>query len=80
MNPEPLKLAYTDPDTETNIHLEVGVSPVDGANYEVASTNLKFSFHIPEIRIGEGEEQAPLPGFTPKAFDFVMDKGQNKTN
>lgn len=80
LDPKPLKLSFTDPDTETAIQLEVNVAPVDGANYEVSSTNLKFNFNIPEIQTGEGEEQAPLPGFTPKTFSFNMNKGQNEPN
>lgn len=80
LDPKPLKLSFTDPDTEATIQLEVKVEPIDGANYEVASTNLKFNFNLPEISTNEGEEQVPLPGFTPKAFSFDMNKGQNETN
>lgn len=36
-----------------NLHIEVKVSPVDGANYEVETTNLKFKIYVPEVSLGE---------------------------
>lgn len=47
-----------------NLHIEVKVSPVDGANYEVETTNLKFKIYVPEVSLGEGDnEPVALPGF-----------------
>lgn len=58
-----------------NLHIEVKVSPVDGANYEVETTNLKFKIYVPEVSLGEGDnEPVALPGFVPATFDFELKK------
>lgn len=80
LDPKPLKLNVSIPsETEGEeaqaLHIEVKVSPVDGANYEVETTNLKFKIYIPEILLGEGEsEPVALPGFVPATFDFELKK------
>ena len=80
LDPKPLELNVSIP-TETeggeaqNLHIEVKVSPVDGANYEVETTNLKFKIYVPEVSLGEGDnEPVALPGFVPATFDFELKK------
>ena len=80
LDPKPLELNVSIPsETEggeaQNLHIEVKVSPVDGANYEVETTNLKFKIYVPEVSLGEGDnEPVALPGFVPATFDFELKK------
>lgn len=79
--PEPLKLsvsipAKTEGEEARELNIEVKITPVEGASYEVETTSLKFKFNAEEILMGEGENQATLPGFTPTTFDFNMEKSQ----
>ena len=62
LDPKPLELNVSIPsETEggeaQNLHIEVKVSPVDGANYEVETTNLKFKIYVPEVSLGEGDNE-----------------------
>lgn len=79
--PEPLKLSLTLPaETESEevstLNIEVKVEPLDGANYELESTNLKFQIIASEVLLGEGEQQSALPGFMPINLDFKMQKNK----
>lgn len=81
LDPKPLKLALPIPPTTENeeakvLNIEVKVTAVEGANYEVETTNLKFKFNAEEILVGQGEEQVPVANFTPVTFDIDMKKIQ----
>lgn len=81
LDPKPLKLSISIPTpTPTEgeeaqpMKIEVKVSAVKGANYEIETTHLKFKFNAEEVLLGEGEEQVKLPNFTPTTFDCNMKK------
>ena len=56
------------------LHIEVNVSPVEGANYAVESAALKFQLYVEEVLIGTGDSQVALPDFTSTMLDFAMQK------
>ena len=84
LDPKPLKLSVNLPSDAAEgepaepLAIEVKVSPAPGAGYEAKSTRMSFRFRADEVLLGEGEEQAPLPTFTPTTFDFDLSKSAKK--
>ena len=83
LNPKPLKLAIAIPslaegEEAQELLIEVKVEPGKVAGYAVESANMKFNFAATEVLLGQGEEQTPLPGFTPITFNFDMDQDKAK--
>lgn len=84
LDPKPLKLSVNlpsgtdDGEPAQPLAIEVKVTPAPGAGYAARSTNMTFKFQAEEVLLGEGEGQAPLPGFTPTTFDFKMQKADKR--
>ncbi len=76
--PNPLKLSITAPSNTQEgpqtLFIEVKVEAGHDAGYAIESANLKFNFTATEVLLGE--DQNPLPDFTPITLNFDMN--QNK--
>ena len=74
MDPKPFNMSVTLPsevegEEDEQMDITVNVLPVDGANYECKTTNLKFNIDVDEVQVGGSSI-----GFEPKRFDFEMKK------
>ena len=74
MDPKPFNISVTLPsevegEEDEQMDITVNVLPVDGANYECKTTNLKFNIDVDEVQVGGSSI-----GFEPKRFDFKMKK------
>ena len=52
--------------------VEVSVDPVPGGAYSVEDSEVEFSLNVTEVKLGEGENQEPLPNFNGMTLNFDM--------
>lgn len=74
---KPLKLAVQIPSAANSeetqaLVVEVSVDPVAGGAYSVEDSEVKFSLNVTEVKLGEGENQEPLPNFNGMTLNFDM--------
>lgn len=74
---KPLKLAVQIPSATNSeetqaLVVEVSVDPVAGGAYSVEDSEVEFSLNVTEVKLGEGENQEPLPNFNGMTLNFDM--------
>ena len=74
---KPLKLAVQIPSATNSeetqaLVVEVSVDPVPGGAYSVEDSEVEFSLNVTEVKLGEGENQEPLPNFNGMTLNFDM--------
>lgn len=74
---KPLKLAVQIPSAANSeetqaLVVEVSVDPVPGGAYSVEDSEVEFSLNVTEVKLGEGENQEPLPNFNGMTLNFDM--------
>lgn len=59
---------------ESKLKVNVGISAEDEGTYNIASTELKFTFTAESVVLGEGEESTPIENFVPTTLNFELKK------
>lgn len=73
LKPEPLSLEV--PISEENkLKVNVSISAEDEGAYNIASTELKFTFTAESVVLGEGEGSTPIENFVPTTLNFELKK------
>lgn len=74
LKPEPLSLEVPIPDSDMKLKVNVGISAEDEGAYNIASTELKFTFTAESVVLGEGEDATPIEDFVPTTLNFELKK------